>query len=127
MSLTPHDLVIEAKSQIKEISCQEALKLLFEGTLVIDVREYEEFAAGHLPGAENIPRGVLEFMIGNLQQAANKQATVLLYCKTSGRAALSAVQLQRLGYTDVRSLAGGFECWRADALPIDKPATGSFD
>lgn len=127
MSLTPHDLVLEAKSQIQEIPCTEALTLLSNGALTIDVREYDEFAAGHLPGAINVPRGVLEFMIGNLPQAANKDATILLYCKSSGRAALSAVQLQKLGYTEVRSLAGGFERWSAEALMIDKPAPASFE
>ncbi len=127
MALTPHDLIMEAKSQIQEIASQEALGLLGNGTLIIDVREYEEFALGHLPGAINIPRGVLEFMIGNLPQAANKQATVLLYCKSSGRSALSAVQLQRLGYIDVRSLAGGFERWAAESRPIEKPAPASFE
>lgn len=127
MSLTPHDLVIEARRQVKEIPSQEALKLLGEGVVAIDVREYDEFAAGHLPGAVNVPRGLLEFLIGNLSQAANKDAAILLYCKSSGRAALSAVQLQKLGYTDVRSLAGGFERWSADALPIEKPAAASFE
>ena len=127
MSLTPHDLVQEAKIQVKEISCQEALKLLNEGVLTIDVREYEEFAAGHLPGAVHLPRGVLEFMIGNLPRAADKQAPVLVYCKNSGRAALSAVQLQRLGYSAVRSLSGGFEHWRDEGQPIDKPTPASFE
>lgn len=127
MPLTPHDLVIEAKKQITEISCQDVLKLLNQDTLIIDVREYDEYAAGHLPGAVNVPRGVLEFMIGNLPKAADKRATLLLYCKTSGRSALSAVQLQKLGYTDVRSLAGGFERWSVEALPTDKPAPTSFD
>ena len=124
---TPHDLVIEAKSQIKEIQCAAAQKLLNEGVLTIDVREHDEFVGGHLPGALNIPRGLLEFMIGNLPQAANKQVPVVLYCKSGGRSALSAVQLQRLGYTDVCSLAGGFEQWSAEALPANKPAPTSFD
>lgn len=72
MSLTPHDLVIETKSQIREIGAQEALKLMSEGALTIDVREYDEYVAGHIPGAAHIPRGVLEFKSGNLPQAADK-------------------------------------------------------
>ena len=126
MALMPHDLVVEAKSQIKEVSCSEAQALLPK-RVVIDVREYDEFAAGHLPGAINIPRGVLEFKIGSVPEAARTDAPILLYCRTSGRAALSAVQLQRLGYADVLSMAGGYEQWEKDSRPVEKPAPVNFD
>ena len=106
--MSPHDLVVEAKSQIKEVPTAEAQSLLGKRT-VIDVREYDEYAAGHLPGAINIPRGVLEFKIGMVPECANKAGAFLIYCRTSGRAALSAVQLQRLGYGDIISMAGGYE------------------
>ncbi|MDD5331040.1 MAG: rhodanese-like domain-containing protein [Sulfuricella sp.] len=126
MALTPHDLVTEAKTQIREINCDEAQALLGK-RVIIDVREYDEFAAGHLPGAINVPRGVLEFKIGMLPEAANKQASLLLYCRTSGRAALSAVQLQKIGYADVVSLSSGFDQWNTEQRPTEKPEPINFE
>lgn len=126
MAVAPHDLVVEAKAQIKEVSTTDAQALLTRRT-VIDVREYDEFAAGHLPGAINIPRGVLEFKIGTVGECADKDKPYLVYCRTSGRAALSTVQLQKIGYTDVVSMAGGFEAWAKEARPVDKPAPVNFD
>jgi rhodanese-related sulfurtransferase len=120
MAVTPHELVLEAKSRIKEVGTAEALSLLGKRT-VIDVREYDEYAAGHLPGAINIPRGVLEFKIGTVPECADKDGAYLLYCRTSGRAALSAVQLQKIGYSNVVSIAGGFEAWSNEQRPLDKP------
>jgi len=126
MAVTPHDLVVEAKSQIKEVNCDDAQSLLGK-RVILDVREYDEYAAGHLPGAINIPRGVLEFKIGMIPEAADKNAPILLYCRTSGRAALSAVQLQRIGYSDVISMAGGYEQWEKESRPSEKPAPINFE
>jgi rhodanese-related sulfurtransferase len=126
MAVTPHELVLEAKSQIKEISTADAQALLGK-RVIIDVREYDEFAAGHLPGAINIPRGVLEFKIGMVPECANKAGSFLVYCRTSGRAALSTVQLQRIGYTDVISMAGGFEVWNNEGRPAEKPEPVNFE
>jgi rhodanese-related sulfurtransferase len=126
MAVTPHELVIEAKSQIKEVGTAEALSLLGK-RVIIDVREYDEYAAGHLPGAINIPRGVLEFKIGMVPECANKDGSFLIYCRTSGRAALSAVQLQKIGYTNVISMAGGFEAWNNEGRPTEKPEPINFE
>jgi len=126
MAVTPHDLVVEAKSQIKEVSTADALSLLGKRT-IIDVREYDEFAAGHLPGAINIPRGVLEFKIGMVPECANKDGAFLIYCRTSGRAALSTVQLQKIGYTNLISIAGGFEAWNNENRPTEKPEPINFE
>jgi len=126
MAVTPHDLVIEAKSQIKEVSTAQTQALLGK-RVFIDVREYDEFAAGHLPGAINIPRGVLEFKIGMVPECANKDGAFVIYCRTSGRAALSAVQLQRIGYRDVISMAGGYEAWNNEGRPTEKPQPINFE
>ena len=126
MAVTPHELVVEAKSQIKEVSTAEALGLLGR-RVVLDVREPDEYAAGHLPGAINIPRGILEFKIGMVPELARSNSSILLYCRTSGRAALSAVQLQRIGYTDVISMGGGFEAWNAESRPTEKPEPINFE
>lgn len=126
MAVTPHDLVVEAKSQIREVSTADAQGLLGR-RVVLDVREPDEFAAGHLPGAINIPRGVLEFKIGMVPPLAATKAAILLYCRTSGRAALSTVQLQKLGYSDVLSMAGGFEAWNTEGRPTEKPEPINFE
>jgi rhodanese-related sulfurtransferase len=126
MAVTPHDLVVEAKSQIKEVVTAEAQALLGK-RVIIDVREYDEYAAGHLPGAINIPRGVLEFKIGMVPECARKDGAFLIYCRTSGRAALSAVQLQKLGYSDILSMAGGFDAWNNEQRPTEKPEPINFD
>lgn len=126
MAVTPHELVIEAKSQIKEVSTTEAQALIGKRT-IIDVREYDEYAAGHLPGSINIPRGVLEFKIGMVPECANKDGAFLLYCRTSGRAALSAVQLQKIGYSNIVSMAGGFEVWNNEGRPTEKPEPINFE
>jgi rhodanese-related sulfurtransferase len=126
MAVSPHDLVIEAKAQIKEVGTADAQGLLGK-RIVIDVREYDEFAAGHLPGAINIPRGVLEFKIGMVPECANKAGSFLIYCRTSGRAALSAVQLQKIGYENVISMAGGFEVWNNEGRPTEKPEPINFE
>lgn len=79
------------------------------------MREPAEFEAGHLSGAINIPRGVLEFQVEAhpaIACATNpalsvRERPLLIYCRTGGRAALAALSLQQLGFTQVRSLAGG--------------------
>jgi rhodanese-related sulfurtransferase len=126
MAVTPHDLVVEAKSKIKEVSTADAQGLLGK-RIILDVREYDEFAAGHLPGAINIPRGVLEFKIGMVPECANKSGAFLIYCRTSGRAALSAVQLQKIGYENVISMAGGYEAWNSESRPTEKPEPVNFE
>jgi len=126
MAVTPHELVVEAKSQIKEVTSAEAMGMLGK-RVVIDVREYDEYAAGHLPGAINIPRGVLEFKIGMVPECAKKDGAFLIYCRTSGRAALSAVQLQKLGYSNIVSMLGGFDAWNTENRPTEKPEPINFE
>ena len=123
---TAHDLVLAARAQIEELSPQDAQRWqAVTAALVLDVREPDEFAAGHLPGAVNVPRGMLEFRIGELQPDGD--AAILLYCKTSGRAALATQSLHSLGYTQLRSVAGGFDQWQADGLSVEKPQLPSFE
>ncbi|MCI0654402.1 MAG: MBL fold metallo-hydrolase [Methylococcaceae bacterium] len=118
---TPQDLVREAKQQIREIDAPAARQLLANSLIVVvDVREPEEFSAGGLPGAISVPRGVLEFRLGNIPELTNPNASLLLYCRTGGRSALAAQTLQRLGYTNVLSLSGGYEAWRK-ASYAEKP------
>jgi len=121
MAMTAMDLVAAAKQQVKEVDPGSARAMLGQA-LVLDVREPEEYAAGCLPGAVNIPRGVLEFRIdGHPVFQGRKDAEILVYCQTGGRSALATETLQKLGYGKPVSLAGGFNAWQGSALPIEKP------
>lgn len=111
--LTLQDLVIAAKQQITEVNVVKAKQLITEGSItLIDTREESEYAAGHIEQALPLPRGVLEFKIGNHQELADKTKPVLIYCRTGGRAALAAQSLKTLGYTNVLSIAGGYDAWQ---------------
>ena len=111
--LTVQDLIATAKQQISEVNVEQARQLLTEGNItIIDVREESEYAAGHLANALPLPRGMLEFKIGNTPELADKAKPVLIYCRTGGRAALAAQSLKTLGYTNVQSIAGGYEAWQ---------------
>lgn len=123
MSMTPQQLVAEAKAQIKEVDVATAAAQIAAGTVVIDVREPAEFEAGRLPNSVNIPRGVLEFKTGEHPALANKDAQLLITCKTGGRAALATLNLQRLGYHQIASIAGGFEAWSSSGQDVLKDTT----
>jgi rhodanese-related sulfurtransferase len=122
MSLTPQQLVAEAKAQIKEIDTTTAAQHIDAGSVVIDVREPAEFESAHLPTAISIPRGLLEFKTDH-PALADKAAEILLYCKTGGRSALAALNLQRLGYSNVRSMSGGFDAWINQGQTVTKDTT----
>jgi len=110
--LSPQDLVAEAKQHITEVTVFTAKQLLAEGNIVlVDTREESEYAAGHIDKALLLPRGVLEFKIGNSPELSDKSKAVLIYCRTGGRSALAAHTMQQLGYKNVLSIAGGFEAW----------------
>lgn len=121
------DLVMAAKAQSREISLAEADAALAAADVVIDVREPDEFAAGHLQGAINLPRGLLEFKLSGMPALERRDMAVVLYCKTSGRAALSAVSMQAMGYLNVTSIGGGYDAWVAAGKPVIKPEMPSFE
>ncbi len=118
--MTPQLLVAEAKALISEVSPIQAAQMMQLGALCLDVRETGEHEAESLNGAINIPRGVLEFRIGDHPLLADKDRQLLVYCKTGGRSALATVNLQRMGYRKVASLEGGIDAWRSQRLPLHK-------
>ncbi len=124
---TASDLVMAAKAHSREIPLTEADAAMAAADVLIDVREPEEFAAGHLKGAINLPRGLLEFKLSGTPALDRRDMAVLLYCKTSGRAALSAVSMQAMGYLNVTSLGGGYDGWVAAGKPVVKPDLPSFE
>ena len=98
-----------------------------QADVLVDVREADEFAAGHLAGAIHISRGLLEFKFSANPGLQPRDLKIVLYCKTSGRAALAANALQDMGYLNVQSIAGGFDAWAAAGKPVVKPETPPFD
>lgn len=124
---TAHDLVTAAKSRIQEVALAEAESAILEADVLLDVREADEFAAGHLPGAVHASRGMLEFKLSNNPALSSRDLKIVLYCKTSGRAALAACALHDMGYLNVKSIAGGFDAWSAAGKPIAKPALPTFE
>ncbi len=125
MNLTAHQLVDEARTRIREVAPQD-FAADHRSAVLIDVREPAEFQTGHLADAINLPRGVLEFQIethpavapAGDQAPPDKARPIVLYCRTGGRAALAAVSLQRMGFTDVSSISGGITGWSDAGLPV---------
>jgi rhodanese-related sulfurtransferase len=124
---TAYDLVVTAKGRIQEVSVDAADQAIRDAQVLIDVREADEYAAGHLPGAIHISRGMLEFKLSNNPELSARDLAIVLYCKTSGRAALAACALQDMGYLNVRSISGGFDAWAAANKPIIKASLPSFN
>jgi len=116
--LTAKDLVEEAKATVKSIYISDANAMLGKsGAVFIDVREPDEFKSGHVPGAINIPRGLLEFQIE--QQIPDKDTTILIYCKSGNRSALAAANLTRMGYKNILNIEGGWKAWLDAGYPSE--------
>jgi rhodanese-related sulfurtransferase len=124
---TAHDLVAAAKARIQEVALSDADQAVLEADVLIDVREQDEFAAGHLPGAIHASRGMLEFKLSSSPALSSRDLKIVLYCKTSGRAALAACAMHDMGYLNVKSIAGGIDAWIAAGKPIVKPDLPAFE
>lgn len=113
-------LVEDAKKRVKEISAAELKHKLDNGEEfhLVDVRETEEWAAGHLPRAQHFCKGIIERDIETAIPDPN--AEIVLYCGGGFRSALSADNLQKMGYKCVLSLAGGWRGWTEAGLPTEK-------
>lgn len=124
---TAQDFVAEAKQQIQEISLEQADSAIQAADLLLDVRDGDEFRQSHIPQATNISRGLLEFKFSNDPALANRDMNIVLYCKNSGRSALSAKALKEMGYLHVQSIEGGFDAWQEAGKPVTKQELPSFD
>ena len=112
-------LVDDAKSRVREVSVDETRRQLeARKAMVIDIREESEWANGHIRGAEYLGRGILERDIESRVQ--DKSAELILYCGGGFRSALAADNLQKMGYSNVASMAGGWREWQAKGLPTEK-------
>lgn len=116
MTMTPLELVAAAKQHITEITPADTHAELTSNVLV-DVREPGEYANGKLPGAINIPRGVLEFKLTELPTIP-ADAKLVVYCQSGGRSALATETLHKLGFTQAVSMAGGFKAWSEAGFPV---------
>jgi rhodanese-related sulfurtransferase len=110
-------LVDDAKSRVREVSVEEARRRVERGARLIDVREESEWEAGHARGAEHLGKGVIERDIE--KTAADKNSELILYCGGGFRSALSADTLQKMGYTNVFSMAGGWRAWKDAGAPTE--------
>jgi rhodanese-related sulfurtransferase len=112
-------LVAEVKNKITEISPQDAATRSKSGeAVIIDVRETDEWHEEHIPGAMHMSRGTIELDIE--EKVPDTNAMIICHCGGGGRSALAAESLQKMGYKNVRSMAGGFKAWKAAGLQTTK-------
>jgi rhodanese-related sulfurtransferase len=113
-------IVQDAKTRVKECTVDDVKRRLDAGErfTLVDVREESEFAAGHLPGAVHLGKGVIE---RDVEKTIPDPATPLvLYCGGGFRSALAADAIQKMGYTNVISMDGGWSGWTAKGYPTEK-------
>ncbi len=111
-------LVADAKKNITEISPAEAAaKRKTDAAVIIDVREQDEWDEGHIPNAVHLSRGTIELEIE--KKIPDPNAEIICHCGGGGRSALAAESLQKMGYKNVRSMAGGFKAWKVAGLPTE--------
>jgi rhodanese-related sulfurtransferase len=113
-------LVNDAKSRVKECTIDDVKKRQDAGEkiLLVDVREESEWARGHIAGAQWLGKGVIERDIEG--KVADKSAEIVLYCGGGFRSALAADNLQKMGYTNVISMDGGWRAWTQAEYPTEK-------
>jgi rhodanese-related sulfurtransferase len=113
-------IVEDAKSRIKELSVKDVQTKLDRGEKfhLVDVREESEWAKGHLPNAVHLGKGIIERDIET--KIPDTSAEIILYCGGGFRSALAADNLQKMGYTNVFSMDGGWRGWTEAGLPVEK-------
>jgi phage shock protein E len=112
-------LVAEAKKNITEISPEEAAAKLRNGeAVIVDVRDNDEWDEEHIANAIHLSRGTLELDVE--EKVPDPNAVIICHCGGGGRSALAAESLQKMGYKNVRSMAGGLKAWKAAGLPTRK-------
>jgi molybdopterin/thiamine biosynthesis adenylyltransferase/rhodanese-related sulfurtransferase len=126
MSPSGAELIRKVKSEITEVDPQVVHGLLNDGVAIIDVRDTEEWAQGHLPGATHVPRSFLESRIDGV--VPDHTQRVVLYCASGNRSALAARTLtEDLGYDSVESMTGGITLWKDRGYEVEVPKTMSAD
>jgi molybdopterin/thiamine biosynthesis adenylyltransferase/rhodanese-related sulfurtransferase len=122
VSVSGAQYVRKVREQVDEVDPSEVAELVDDGLAIIDVRESEEWGAGHLPGARHVPRGYLESRID--AAVPDRSQRVVLYCASGQRSALAAHTLTHdLGFEHVESMRGGITLWKDRGLPVEVPRT----
>lgn len=111
------EIVDDAKSRIRELTVDETFDRLKVGAVLIDVREDNEYDAAHARGAKHMGRGVIDRDI--VQTFPDKETELILYCGGGFRSALAADMIQKMGYTNVWSMAGGWAAWQEAGAPVE--------
>src|SRR5215204_3535319 len=120
MSPTGAEVIRKIRSQVEEVDPAEVREHLGNGVVLVDVRESEEWDAGHIPGAKHVPRGYLESRIEGA--VADRDQRVVIYCASGQRSALAAHTLrEQLGYENVASMNGGITLWKDRGYEVDVP------
>jgi molybdopterin/thiamine biosynthesis adenylyltransferase/rhodanese-related sulfurtransferase len=116
MAKTSKNILDEARAQIKSIDIDEARRMLEKsGTVLLDVREGDEWRQGHIPQAIGIPRGFLELRVE--EKVPDHKTPVILQCASGTRSLLAARSLREMGYENLYNLTGGFNAWKDRGLP----------
>ena len=110
-------IVNDAKSRVREVSVSETQERMKDGAVLIDVREDNEFEAGHAAGSRHMGRGIIERDI--VQTVPEKNTELILYCGGGFRSALAADMLPKMGYSNVWSMAGGWKAWKDAGAPTE--------
>lgn len=122
-----NSLVAEAKRQIREISVRDAIQRLENSSAyILDVREPAEYYKGTSENALHVPRGMLEAKVdrkyeGRDPRLQDRNMELMLICKSGSRSALAAQSLIKMGFTNVVSVAGGFDAWVKEGFPLVVP------
>jgi len=114
------EMVAKAKAAVKVVSAEDVKAAIDkkEKAVFLDVRDPNEYSAGHLPGAINVSRGTLEFNVWG--KIPDQNAKIYVYCKTTGRSALATKTLNELGYKNAVLMGAQFEDWIKKAYPVER-------
>jgi len=114
------DMVTKAKASVQKVSAADVKAMIDkkEKVILLDVRDPQEFAGGHLPGAMNISRGTLEFVVFN--KITDQNAKIVVYCKTAARSALATKTLNDLGYKNAILMNASYEDWIKAGYPVER-------
>lgn len=116
--MTAKDFMQEAYKNIDTITVPEG-KAIFDkgGAIFLDIRTEKEYKAGHVPGAIHISRGLLEWFIS--KEIPDKNALIVVYCRTGGRSCLATDTLVKMGYRNVKNMDGGWKAWAKAGYPVE--------
>ena len=119
MAKSYQELVSEAKSETEQTNVEAVHNAVASGedVTVVDVREPDEYEAGHVPGAKPLPRGLLEYKAA--EELPDKDARIVVHCALGGRGALAAKSLKEMGYTNVANMDGGLKGWKESGYEVE--------